>query len=163
MISHYRIDSRVVHGQTTTRITKEHPADGVLIVDDEIAQDAFMLEVYKSALGAGTRLLAFSVEKALKKLPEAAASKKNYIVIFKHTETARRMVEQGYVFTDTLNIGPQPNGDDARLIEKMLYLTPSQIEDLDALQEHGVQLIINPAFTTPNLSWNNAKQKAGVA
>lgn len=161
MISHYRIDSRVVHGQTTTKVTKEHPVDGVLIVDDEIARDAFMLEVYKSALGS-TRLLAFSVEKALKKLPEAAASKKSYLVIFKQTEAARRMVEQGYTFSGALNIGPQPNAENARLIEKMLYLTPSQIEDLDVLQQHGVKLIINPAFTTPNLSWDDAKRKAGV-
>lgn len=161
MIVHYRIDSRVVHGQTTTRITKEHPVDGVIIVDDEIARDAFMQTVFKSALGS-TRLLAFTEERALVKLPEAEQSKKRYLVVFKTTRTARDLVEHGYAFSGVLNVGPQPNVPGATLIEKMLYLTPEQIEDLDVLESHGTDLIINPAFTTPNLTWANAKSKAGV-
>lgn len=161
MIVHYRVDSRVVHGQTTTRITKEHPVDGVLIVDDQIAADPFMMGVYANTLGS-IRALGFSAEKALRKLPEAEASKKRYLVIFKTPETARRLVESGYRFKDTLNLGPQPNGDGAVLVDKMFYLTASQVDALDYLSEHGVALIVNPMFTTPNLTWADAKKKAGV-
>lgn len=161
MIVHYRVDSRVVHGQTTTKITKEHPVDGVIIVDDEIAQDTFMQTVFKSALGS-LRLLAFTEERASVKLPEAVRSKKSYMVIFKTTRAARNLVERGFSFTGVLNIGPQPNVEGAMLIEKMLYLTPDQIDDLNVLEAHGTELIINPAFTTPNLTWANAKSKAGV-
>lgn len=50
MIAHYRVDSRVVHGQTTTRVTKENPVDGVIIVDDEISRDKFMLGVFANTL-----------------------------------------------------------------------------------------------------------------
>ena len=74
----------------------------------------------------------------------------------------RSLVERGFSFTGVLNIGPQPNVEGAMLIEKMLYLTPDQIDDLNVLEAHGTELIINPAFTTPNLTWANAKLKAGV-
>jgi len=94
LIAHYRVDSRVVHGQTTTRVTKENPVDGVIIVDDEISRDKFMLGVFANTLGS-IRVLGFSVKKALEKLPEASASKKRYLVIFKTPETARELVEQG--------------------------------------------------------------------
>ena len=160
MIVHYRADSRVVHGQTTTKINKENPVDGVLIIDDEIAADKFMMGVYSSTLG-NMRCLGFSVEKALRKLPEADASKKRYLVILKSPETARRLVEGGYAFTGPLNIGPQPNRPDARLVFKMLYLTNQEIADLDFLEANGVDLIINPMLTSP-VSWAEAKEKAGV-
>lgn len=158
---HYRIDSRVVHGQTTTRIVKEHPVDGVIIVDDSIASDAFIQKIYASALGS-IRMLCFTVDKAARKLPEAEASKKSYLIIFKTTESARRLVEAGYRFKDVLNLGPQPNCEGARLVEKMLYLTDEQLADLDYLESLGTNMIVNPAFTTPNLSWNAAKNKMGA-
>ena len=44
----------------------------------------------------------------------------------------------------------------------MLYLTEPQIDALNYLDSRGVKLIINPAFTTPDLSWPEAKRKAGI-
>ena len=161
LIAHYRVDSRVVHGQTTTRVTKENPVDGVIIIDDEISRDKFMLGVFANTLGS-IRVLGFSVKKALEKLPEASASKKRYLVIFKTPETARELVEQGFEFDGVLNCGPQPNCDGAKLVEKMLYLTEPQIDALNYLDSRGVKLIINPAFTTPDLTWPEAKRKAGI-
>lgn len=161
LIAHYRVDSRVVHGQTTTRVTKENPVDGVIIVDDEISRDKFMLGVFANTLGS-IRVLGFSVKKALEKLPEASASKKRYLVIFKTPETAQELAEQGFEFDGALNCGPQPNCDGAKLVEKMLYLTEPQIDALNYLDSRGVKLIINPAFTTPDLSWPEAKRKAGI-
>lgn len=158
MIAHCRVDSRVVHGQTTTRVMKEYPVDAVIVVDDEIASDPFMQTVYASALGA-TRLFAFSSEKALRKLPEAAASKKSYLVIFKTPATVRALVQQGLKLDCVLNIGPQPNCDGATLVTKMLYLTSEQAADLDYLEAQGINMIVNPAFTTPTLGWAEAKRK----
>ena len=34
MVLHYRVDERVIHGQTTTRITKEFVCNGIIIVDE---------------------------------------------------------------------------------------------------------------------------------
>jgi PTS system mannose-specific IIB component len=161
VISHYRIDSRVVHGQTTTRIVKEHPVDGVIIVDDGISNDGFIQKIYANALGS-IRMLCFTVEKAARKLPEAEASKKSYLIIFKTTESARQLAEVGYRFKGVLNVGPQPNCEGAQLVEKMLYLTDEQIADLDYLESVGTSMIVNPAFTTPNLSWSAAKSKMGA-
>ena len=43
MVLHYRVDERVIHGQTTTRITKEFVCNGIIIVDDEISQNKFKM------------------------------------------------------------------------------------------------------------------------
>lgn len=34
-----RVDDRVIHGQTTTRWSKERPIDGFLVVGDQIIHD----------------------------------------------------------------------------------------------------------------------------
>ena len=36
MITHYRVDMRVVHGQTVTILKKTFPLNGIIVIDDEI-------------------------------------------------------------------------------------------------------------------------------
>ena len=102
------------------------------------------------------------LSKVPEKLPEASASKKRYLVIFKTPETAQELAEQGFEFDGALNCGPQPNCDGAKLVEKMLYSRSPVDDALNYLDSRGVKLIINPAFTTPDLSWPEAKRKAGI-
>lgn len=157
MVIHYRVDERVIHGQTQTKITKETHCDGVLVIDDEIAADAFMMQIYKGTLPS-IKVLCFTVETALKKLPEAENSSKNYIVIFKKPEVAARMITEGYRFKGTLNIGPQAVRPDSTYIMQMLGLTDEEMEALNLIEAAGTNIILNPTFTTPNYTWKEAKE-----
>jgi len=159
MILHYRVDERVIHGQTTTRITKEFVCNGIIIVDDEICKDAFMLQLFKKTLPSDMRVIGFSVEKALTKLKEAEESEKNYIVIFKKPDSARELAEGGYKFKSTLFIGPQNLKENGTLVMKMIGLNKNEMEDLDYLENEGVKVILNPQFDTPDLTWSQAKRK----
>ena len=40
MITLYRIDDRLVHGQTMIKLLPNYPCDGIIIVNDEIAKNA---------------------------------------------------------------------------------------------------------------------------
>lgn len=159
MILHYRVDERVIHGQTTTRITKEFVCNGIIIVDDEICKDKFMLQLFRQTVSSDIRVIGFDVEKAFVKLEEAEKSEKNYIVIFKKPAAAKALVEKGYQFKGTLFIGPQNLKDDGTLVMKMIGLNPSEMEDLDYLEKQGVKVILNPMFDTPDLTWGEAKKK----
>lgn len=159
MILHYRVDERVVHGQTTTRITKEFACNGIIIVDDEICNDTFMLQLFKKTVPEEMRVIGFSTERAPVKLKEAEESKKNYIVIFKKPKAARILAENGYHFGSTLYIGPQNLKEDGTFIMKMIGLNPQEMADLDCLESKGVRVILNPQFDTPDLTWKQAKEK----
>lgn len=74
MLVHCRVDERVIHGQTTTKITKETHVDGIIIVDDKISTDQFMVQLYKQILPPSIKVHTFSVDKAFSKLPEAEKS-----------------------------------------------------------------------------------------
>lgn len=159
MLVHCRVDERVIHGQTTTKITKETHVDGVIIVDDKISTDQFMIQLYKQILPPTISVHTFSIEKALSKLPEAEQSKKNYVVIFKTPLTVKSIIEKGYQFKQTLFIGPQSVREGSTFIMQMVGLLPEEMDALDFLVQKGVNVILNPTFTTPNLTWSMAKTK----
>lgn len=159
MISYYRVDERVIHGQTTTRLTKEYPCDGVLIIDDIIATDSFMMGVFKNVLPKEIRVLGFTVEKAVIKLEEAKKSSKSYYVVFKRTTSLRKLVELGYQIEKTVNIGPQSVRSDSITLMTMCSLTREEMDALDYVESKGVEIIVNPRFDTPNLTWHELKEK----
>lgn len=162
MITHYRVDERVIHGQTTTKLTKEATVHGIIVVDDKIAADPFMTQLYKTTLPPSIKVYCFDVEKALKKLPEADASQKNYLVIFKYPTTVARLTERGYRLSSQLNIGPQSVREGATYIMPMCGLLPEEIRALDDIAATGVKIIMNPQFMTPNYTWQEAKEKVNI-
>lgn len=159
MITYYRVDERVIHGQTTTRLTKEYPCDGVLIIDDTIATDPFMMGVFKNVLPKSIKVLGFTVEKAAIKLEEARNSKKNYYVVFKRTTSVQSLLEKGYMIEKDLNIGPQSVRPDTHTYMTMCSLTKEEEQALDYVESKGVRVIVNPRFNTPNLTWSELKEK----
>ena len=50
MITLYRIDDRLVHGQTMIKLLPNYPCDGIIIVNDEIAKNEQMKAIYQSVL-----------------------------------------------------------------------------------------------------------------
>ncbi|MEY8338643.1 PTS sugar transporter subunit IIB [Lachnospiraceae bacterium 62-35] len=162
MIIHYRVDERIIHGQTTTKLTKETTLHGIIVVDDKIAEDPFMVQLYKKALPESIKVYCFPMEKALRKLPEADTSQKNYLVIFKYPTTVAWMIERGYRLSSQLNIGPQSVREGSAFIMPMIGLLPEEIQALEVIEKAGTKIILNPQFMTPNYTWQEAKKKVNL-
>ena len=93
MITYCRVDDRVVHGQTITTLIRRNQCNGILIVDDGSAENEMWKKIYKNVVPPDIKVLAFTVEKALVKLPEAERSEKNYFVIFKNVRTVGKLLD----------------------------------------------------------------------
>ena len=48
-ISLVRIDSRLIHGQVITKWRKIHKVTKIIIVDNELAKDDFMIHIYEAS------------------------------------------------------------------------------------------------------------------
>ena len=48
-ITFARVDHRLIHGQVITKWSKIARAQKILIVDDILGQDSFMVDIYKMA------------------------------------------------------------------------------------------------------------------
>lgn len=63
-----RIDDRLIHGQVMTAWMKTLPAKQIIVVDDKVAKDDFMLFVLQNAAPAGVKVQVLSEDKAVELL-----------------------------------------------------------------------------------------------
>lgn len=131
MITHYRVDMRVVHGQTTTILKKSFPLNRIIVIDDEIAKDKYMVSLYSSTVSSDIKVHILDLQKGFDNLKKAEDSQLNYFVIFKTPITVKRLLEKGYVFKGPITIGQQFIRDNA---PKYLNSVGSTEEEWAAIQ-----------------------------
>ena len=50
MVTLVRVDDRVIHGQTMACWLAQVPCEGILIVDDKLAQNQQMINIYRNTV-----------------------------------------------------------------------------------------------------------------
>ena len=161
MISLYRIDDRVIHGQTIVRLLPQYACDGIIIIDDHTSGNPQLLGIYKQVVPDTTKLYCFSIEKAQRKLQEAKVSKKHYIVIFKSILTVKELHDRGVKIMETINVGTASRKNDAKDLVVGFALNQTEIDSYNYLDEKGYTFSILPAGgVKKTLSWKELKDKA---
>ena len=62
----FRIDSRLIHGQIITKWLKVTQADKIVVVDETLAADGFMREIYMAAVPKGISVDIYDTDEAIK-------------------------------------------------------------------------------------------------
>lgn len=158
MITHYRVDMRVVHGQTTTILKKSYSLNGIIVVDDEIAADPYMSSLYASTVSSDIKVHIRSVDKAIPALQKAEVSRLSYFIIFKTPVSVKRVIEMGYQFKDTLTIGQQFIREDAPKYMAGLGNTKEEFEAIQYAYDHGVNIVFDPSCVKANIPFEEAKK-----
>ena len=158
MITHYRVDMRVVHGQTTTILKKTFPLDNIIVIDDEIASDPIMGKLYASTVPSTIKVFILTVERAISNLEKAENSQYNYFVIMKTPVTVKRLLEKGYVFKGPVTIGQQFIRENAPKYLPSLGNTKDEWQALEYANDHGVKLYFDPSCQLENKSFAEAKE-----
>lgn len=158
MITHYRIDMRVVHGQTTTILKKSFPLNSIIVIDDEIAADKYMASLYASTVPSDIKVHVLNTERGFANLKKAEDSKLNYFVIFKTPLTVKRILEMGYTFKGTVCVGQQFVRDNAPKYMPGLGNTKEEFEALQFAHDKGVHLVFDPSCRFDNYSFEEAKK-----
>ena len=55
-ISLIRVDSRLIHGQVITKWRKIFNITKIVVIDDSLANDEFMIRMYEAAAPAGVKV-----------------------------------------------------------------------------------------------------------
>ena len=84
MITHYRLEAKIIHGQTTTVLRTMFKCDGIIVVDDLLAKDEIMKKVYSIAAPVSVKTYFYDTKRAVEQLPKAEQSLNNYYVIFRN-------------------------------------------------------------------------------
>ncbi|SEP39689.1 PTS sugar transporter subunit IIB [Propionispora vibrioides] len=130
-VSLIRVDYRLIHGQVVARWLKETQATKIIIVNDVLAKDRTMGNIYRMATPAGVRCAIVSVGHFVSSWKETQLGEGNAMVLFKDIATTYRAWKEGFEFGD-LQIGGLGAGPGRKIVYQNITLDQ---EDFAMLQE----------------------------
>lgn len=154
MIIFTRIDDRVIHGQTLVCWLSDYHCDGILIIDDDLAKNPVMVEVYKGAVPSNIRVHVFDTATARTKLPEAHASAKKYFVIFKTVLTCLKVLDVLTPLINIVNVGPASKRLNTREIVPTISLDQQEIEAYREIYKAGIKIFFQIIPTKKKALWD---------
>lgn len=157
-ITFARVDHRLIHGQVITKWSKIASAQKILIVDDVLGKDSFMVDIYKMAAPSG-------VEVDIKTAADAAAlyasdglGDKNIFALFKSIQMARKAFDEGFVLK-TLQLGGVPAEAGRKMVFPAVALDDADVEDITHLHDAGVEVTLQVVPEEAGMSFDDAIKK----
>lgn len=131
-----RVDSRLVHGQVLAKWTKQTQANSICIVDDEVAQDAMLIGLFKMAIPKGTTLEVLTAEEVAGFL---SAQKGRVLLIFKDVAHVESAIRAGVPIKD-LQIAGLGRREGRIQVYPMVFLSEADAERLHSFGEKGIHV-----------------------
>jgi len=134
-----RIDFRLIHGQVITRWLKQTNADRILVIDNKLAKDPFMSQVYVMAAPPGVQVEMISIEDAVAGWAKDKLGKGTILVLFKTVKTAFAAAEQGFPL-EKIQIGGLGAAPGRKVVYNQITLDQQDADLLQLLQSKGIEI-----------------------
>ena len=134
-----RVDDRLIHGQVMTAWMKTLRADEIIVVDDRVAKDDFMLFVLQNAAPKGVKVVALSEDDAVKKLQEGL--KVPSYILCKSPLSLKKIVDAG-IDIKAVNIGGMGKNAERTPLYKNVSASPEERQCIKDLQAKGIDVAI---------------------
>lgn len=145
-IKFIRIDDRLIHGQIVTAWIKSYQAKKVIIVDDIVAKDSFLIDVMNMVKPSGIKLEVVTGEEFASKLPDYESETLNSIILVKTPESAKTCFDAGLKL-DSLNVGGMGAKDGRKQIYRNVSASDAEVDILMELKARGIDTYFQ---ATPN-------------
>jgi PTS system mannose-specific IIB component len=152
-----RVDQRLIHGQVMMTLSQRPGVNSIFVVDDTVAKDKYMKDLYKSAGSrTGKKTITMTEQKCEYYWDEFDFKNYNCILIAKTVDVFYRLAKHGIKF-DKLNIGGTSKQTENDIqVTKAVYLNKKDLLKLKDLNEnYGVSEIYfqtTPAAQSTDLS-----------
>src|SRR5699024_8723043 len=90
-----RIDSRLIHGQVITKWLRQTNANRIVIINDALANDDFMKDIYEMAAPSNISVDIYSIDYAANYWKENEMGEGNLFILFKDIKTVYEVIEKG--------------------------------------------------------------------
>lgn len=135
-----RVDFRLIHGQIVVKWCKAFDVDKIVVVDNIVAGDGFMLRVYASAVPAGITVKAYDEEKALRLWNKNRFGEGHKVLIlFKDIDTCWRLVKAG-VDLKAVQLGGVPQMQDRKAVKRAVFLGAKEMQYIKELHDLGIDV-----------------------
>lgn len=146
MISLFRIDERLIHGQVAYAWSTAYEIDKIVVIDDQVVNDEIQKMMLKMAVPKNKGFSIFTVDEAIDYFNKNINDKEKVFVVVKKPEIVLRLVE-GHVPIKSINVGGMYYKDGKEKISKTVYLDEKDKEVFNKLKSKGIESEIR---TTPS-------------
>jgi len=133
----FRIDERLLHGQVIVGWGMRLHLDYYVVVDDEVATNAWESDLYAAGLPAGVDADFVSVEEAVARFEEFDARPGRGAVLTRIPGPMRELAEAGLLDGRRVNVGGLHSGDERRRVLPYVHLSSRDVSDLEAIAEQS--------------------------
>lgn len=138
-ISGCRIDGRLVHGQVANLWTTRLGISRIMVIDDDVAQNAIEKSALKMATPSGVKLSVLPVEKAAKNIMDGKYDSQSLLIVAKKPDRFLRLVEYG-VPLEEINVGNMSKTDNGKQVTRSITVEEKDLDAFKALKDKGVKL-----------------------
>jgi PTS system mannose-specific IIB component len=135
-----RIDDRLIHGQVITAWSKITKANRIIVVDDEVAEDSFMVKVLKMAAPSSIKVEIFTIADAAVALGGEDTGEK-VIILVKTPKTVLGLVKAG-VSIKELNLGGMGATQGRKQLYRNISISSEEKEIFKELLSLGVNVFV---------------------
>lgn len=139
-ITAVRIDGRLIHGQVANLWTTKLDISRIMVVDDNVANNAIEKSGLKLATPAGVKLSILPIEKAAANILAGKYDSQRLLIIAKKPDRLLKLVELGVPIKE-INVGNMSQSDESKSITRSINVLDEDIEDFKKLNEKGVGLV----------------------
>ena len=136
-----RVDDRLIHGQVVAVWLRSVGADRIVIVDDRVAADPFLVEVLTLAAPSDVAVEVLDVADGATRVAELAGSADRAFVLVKTPATALSLLRAG-VRIDVLNVGGMGAGPGRRPLYRNISASDDERATMREIEADGTHVEI---------------------
>lgn len=134
-----RLDYRLIHGQVITKWNNKVQATEIIIIDDMLTKDSFMMDIYTMAAPPGIKVSVITEDEFIERNINNKLNNGNILVLLKNVKTLKDLVDKDLIFKE-VQIGGLGGGKNSKQIVTGITITPEDLKLLKYVFEKGVDI-----------------------
>lgn len=152
-----RVDSRLVHGQVVTKWVNQVMADRIVIVDNSLVSDPFMIQIYEMSAPPGMKLAVMNESDAVAAWKQDQLGTGKVLLLFPSIPVLGRVVDAGLELK-RVQVGGLGGGPQRKVVYKNITLDQADYAALTAMQDKGVEIIFQTIPEDSPVSFKSIKK-----
>lgn len=138
-ISLARIDDRLVHGQVVTKWVQGTKSNRIVIIDDTVAKNAFLVDVYQMAAPMGVKVAVKTAEQAGREWADNQWGTGVVLALFKNPQSVLTACDSGLKIS-SLQVAGMGSAAGKKVVFKTVSMSEEDAAALKSLNERGVRV-----------------------
>ncbi len=153
-----RADFRLIHGQVVTKWIRQSGVNRILIIDDLLYGDDFMMNIYRMSAPTGFPVEVLSKDEAVKQWKDSRLGSGAIFLLIRDVKTIYQCVEEGLCI-DELQIGGLGDAPGRVKVYGPITLNDEDASMLARLQAKGVKVVFHQVPEEPSVTFDKIQGK----